>query len=157
MFYETHIFPEPDLHGHAEHIRYIECENGCHESIAHRQDRDGYPKLERNGKEWVMSRYIMTLTLGEIPKGMVVRHKCDNPECINPAHLELGTQADNMRDKKRRNKKFKHLTDEEVALIRSAANTSLKELSERFGVSGSTIYRILKEVTHKKRKRKMAA
>lgn len=35
---------------------------------------------------------------GEIPKGMVIRHMCDNPECTNPEHLEIGTQTDNMQD-----------------------------------------------------------
>ena len=35
---------------------------------------------------------------GEIPKGMVVRHSCDNPRCCNPEHLSLGTQRDNVHD-----------------------------------------------------------
>lgn len=36
--------------------------------------------------------------IGPIPAGAIIRHFCDNPLCINPTHLEPGTQADNMRD-----------------------------------------------------------
>lgn len=45
-----------------------------------------------------MSRYMWTLIHEEIPAGQVVRHKCDNPFCINTDHLELGTQKENIRD-----------------------------------------------------------
>jgi len=52
----------------------------------------------KKGKKMTIPRYIYEECFGEIPEGMVVRHKCDNINCINPEHMELGTQLDNIQD-----------------------------------------------------------
>jgi hypothetical protein len=82
---------------------------------------------------------------GHIPTGMCVLHKCDNPSCCNPAHLFLGTKADNTRDMiaKGRQKRGEDLpqsklTRKTVAKIRASKETHAV-LATRFGVSQPAI------------------
>lgn len=57
----------------------------------------GYGQLRCNGKARAAHRISFTIHFGPIPFGGEILHKCDNPSCVNPDHLEIGTHADNMR------------------------------------------------------------
>ena len=63
--------------------------------------KQGYGQVTRRDmkpKGWMAHRLAWVLAYGPIPKGLWVLHKCDNRPCINPLHLFLGTQSDNVRD-----------------------------------------------------------
>lgn len=97
------------------------------------------------------------LTNGPVPIGLFVCHRCDWPPCCNPAHLFLGTPADNMADKHRKGRgrylrgtdlPHTKLTDAERAAIRrefTGSRGERRQLAARYGVSEATIHRVLKE------------
>lgn len=58
----------------------------------------GYGQLRRQGRRWLAHRWAWTQVNGPIPDGMVIRHTCDNPSCVNADHLVIGTQSQNMAD-----------------------------------------------------------
>jgi hypothetical protein len=104
------------------------------------KDRDGYGVFSK-GKAHRVSAFLSGLNI----TNKLVCHTCDNPSCVNPSHLFVGTQKDNAQDalKKRRhyvgekNGRSK-LTEENVKEI-LASNLNGQQLADKFGVTRSTI------------------
>lgn len=71
------------------------------------KNANGYGYTTRNG-ELFAHRAIYKLFIGSIPVGLCVLHRCDIPACVNPAHLWLGTHADNNKDRALKGRSTKH-------------------------------------------------
>lgn len=96
---------------------------------------------------WTAHRLSWMIYRGRIPKGLCVLHTCDNPSCVNPKHLWLGTHKDNMQDcirKGRRAKSYRphtrvrKLTDRQVRAIRRD-DRKLRHVAGDYGISISNV------------------
>ena len=107
-------------------------------------DRGGYGRIRAGGCPFLAHRFAWILAHGEIPTGMLVCHKCDNPPCVRRDHLFLTDHAGNMGDKVRKGRAWTgraKLSECDVREIRrrSAAGESGRSLSRSFGVGETTI------------------
>lgn len=138
--------------------RKIEKTNDCWLWRANICRKYGHVKFK--GKTYLAHRFMWEINFGKIPQNLFVCHHCDNPICVNPAHLFLGTHTDNMRDmyKKGRGPKrdsqnsgVHKLTWDTVYLIRqSHPALSCAELGRQYGVSTSLISLIVRNKIWKK-------
>lgn len=138
----------------------LKTERGCWWWFGNIWKDNGYGRLTVNGKSVGAHRLSYESRVGSIPKGKLVCHKCDNPICVNPEHLIVGTHKDNTQDilkrgrwgrgfirpnqrgEKRRNAK---LNEQSVLKIRSLfdSGTTMANLARIFEVDRKTIWWIV--------------
>jgi hypothetical protein len=111
-------------------------ESGCWEWTA-ATTPTGYGRF-KFGDELYAHRFSFYMFNGDLCEGMEVCHSCDNPKCVNPAHLWQGTKSENMRDaaiKGRTN--TVRLTPDDVRRIRSLHNLkySVADIASRYGIT----------------------
>ena len=120
----------------------------------------GQPQFRIANKTFYSHRVVWEMTYGDIPAGLNVLHKCDIPFCVNPEHLFLGTQADNIRDMdakgRRKNPNFygelngyHKLTDIKVVEIRrlSSLGVPQRQIARGFHVSQYAVWAVINRKT----------
>lgn len=125
------------------------------------RNRSGYGRTGAHGAPRLAHRVSYEMAHGAIPDGLMVCHKCDNPPCVRPDHLFLGTAKDNVRDAQEKGRlpvakprvpklriRPQKLTPEFVRFIRSSS-LSARELATMSGVVPHTIRDIRRGTTWK--------
>jgi len=123
-------------------------DNQCWEWMGHKKSKLPYGGFVFRGKSLIASRVSYMLYIGKIPEGKIVLHNCDNPSCVNPSHLRVGTYLDNQIDKLTRGRgKVEKLNIEQVTEIKKLLKTKIpdRRIAMQYNVSPTTIGRIKKE------------
>jgi len=114
--------------------------------------KNGYGQVWIDGKPAYAHRFSWELAHGPVPNGLKVLHSCDNPPCVNQAHLFLGTSLVNSADMVSKGRQARgeqngmaRLGEREVIEIRTLreAGYFLREIAERMGVSIPTVHQVL--------------
>lgn len=137
------------------HTKYVKRESGCWEwnGPMHTKGYGRFIYLVSGNKNIIRAhRFSWAIHNGEIPQGLLVLHKCDNRKCVNPDHLFLGNNDDNVRDmmdkgrsvgrKRGPRPKYEHIYQKIKELL--LTRMTYKEIGEEVGVSAATICRLEK-------------
>jgi hypothetical protein len=133
-------------------IRKLKQDGEC-VVLGWKRPKNGYWKYRIGDKQIRAHRLAFECHYGSIPEGLIVRHSCDNPPCVNPMHLLVGTHKDNALDREERgrsnprkgdNHHMSKLSEQNVKDIRASllAGESQNSLAKKFGVRRSTIGKI---------------
>lgn len=138
-------FSEKDLRRFLDKILLCDTDGlFCHYWIGSKSKK-GYGYFSHQGKVKKAHRVSYEIHKGEIPEDMHVLHSCNNPSCVNPKHLFLGTNKENYQDKLMKNRQYrppKKFTEEELVYIRKYPRYwgSLSDLAREFNCATSTMY-----------------
>jgi len=139
--------------------RSLDLHTGCWNWTGY-TNRGGYGTISVNGKKLTVHRVAYVELVGEIPGGLFVCHRCDNPLCFNPGHLFLGTNLENTRDsvaKGRRpdlrGEKCGHarLNNRKVLKIRALSSKGVRgsDIARKLGVPRTTVSHVVNRRTWK--------
>lgn len=105
----------------------------------------GYRQLHVNGRATYAHRYSYEIHNGPIPEGHEVMHICDNPGCVNPSHLRIGTERQNMEDMCLKGRTAAKLCFEDVRRIRDLVVMGVpqSEIAKHFGVSCTSVSNVV--------------
>lgn len=116
-------------------------------------DKDGYGHIWTGKRSPSANRISYEINIGPIPAGMSVCHTCDNPQCVNPAHLFLGTNLDNINDRIQKSRCARgarvgnsKLTDNIVEQIKEKFNTgsAMSNIAKEFNLQLQHVRLIVK-------------
>ena len=125
-------------------------ETGCRNWLL-AKNRKGYGVFKIDKRPMNASRAAYVAFVGPVPAGMCVCHRCDNPACVNPAHLWIGSYKDNWADCRSKGRETKgtangqaKLTEADVAAIRAAVRDgeTQESIAARFNITHGTVSKI---------------
>jgi hypothetical protein len=135
--------------GHVDSSRWPS--EGCWEWMG-RRDEKGYGRIGFQGQSNRRAhRVAFSLTFGSLPAAVAICHRCDNPSCCNPAHLFLGSQAENIADRHEKGRTVdppsrRKLTLDQARAMRAdwqRGGVTQQQLADRYGVSRGNVSKIV--------------
>lgn len=116
---------------------------------------DLYPRFKVGARRYTVGRVAYAITYGYVPENAFVCHHCDNPKCVRPDHLFLGSATENMVDKMQKGREARgeraggaKLTEDQVKRILTSTKTA-RAIGAEFGVGKSTVGKIRSGVNWK--------
>lgn len=143
-----------------ERIGWKETSEGCYEWLGY-VTPDGYGSFRYEGNMVNAHRASYILYVEDFDRELVVRHTCDNPRCVNPQHLELGTPKDNVYDCINRSRRHTQKAEDnsnskldwdkvrEIKHLWKTTNTTQQQLADTFGVSQVLVSKLIRNVLWK--------